>query len=257
MLFGSKNRRPGGVRPIEPQRFTFEVRVESRFTRTSSFEMISRESRFAARLSASRDIMKKTHALATAVTAATLSLIGSAHAWAGDAYTFPSMSGASITTNAPAFAPPAADASAQAVVPEATSSVSISSGHASYKFVPPAPTSGRAHGERFGMTARAAEAYAYQFLNQMLNSASYANYAADYTRLFAPGYAVSTWTGRVFGTVDAGHGGPVDSWTAAAYYMPRLAGPTRRRESAPDLNPMPQLRPHPELETHPTFGKGN
>lgn len=201
--------------------------------------------------------MKKTHALATAVTTATLSLIGSAHAWAGDTYTFPSMSGASIAS-APAFTPPAADTNAHAVVvPEATSSVSITSGHASYKFVPPAPTSGRAHSERFGLSARAAEAYAYQFLNEMLNSASYANYAADYTRLFAPGYAVSTWTGRVFGAVDGGYGGAVDSWTAAAYYMPRLAGPSRRRETRPDLSPMPQLRPHPELETHPTFGKGN
>lgn len=201
--------------------------------------------------------MKKTHALATAVTAATLSLIGSANASAGDTYTFPSVSGASITANAPVFAAPTADAGAQSAVPEAASSVGISSVHASYKFAPPAPTSGRGHDERFGLSARAAEAYAYEFLNRMLNSASYANYAADYTRLFAPGYAVSTWTGRVFGAVDAGYGGPVDSWTAAAYYMPRVAGPTRRRETAPDLSPMPQLRPHPELETHPTFGKGN
>lgn len=201
--------------------------------------------------------MKKTHAIATAVTAATLSLLGSSNVWADETYSFPSMSGAAIAASGPAVAPAPADAKAQAVVPEATTSVSISGGHASYKFVPPAPTSGRAHDERFGLTARAAEAYAYQFLNQMLNSASYANYAADYTRLFAPGYAVSTWTDRVFGAVGTGYGGPIDSWTAAAYYMPRLHGPARRDETAPDLSPMPRLRSHPELETHPTFGTGN
>lgn len=200
--------------------------------------------------------MKKTHVLATAVTMATLSLIGSPNVLAGETYAFPSMSGATIAS-APAFAPPMADPSAQAVSPEAASSVGMGVGHASYKFAPPAPTSGRAHGEHYGMTARAAEAHAYRFLNQMLNSASYANYTADYARLFAPGYAVSTWTGRVFGAVDTGYGGAVDSWTAATYYMPRLGGPARRRETMPDLSPMPQLRPHPELETHPTFGKGN
>jgi hypothetical protein len=125
------------------------------------------------------------------------------------------------------------------------------------KFVPPAPTSGRSHDERFGMRSRAAEAYAYQFLTHMLNSSSYANYAADYARLFAPGYAVSTWTDRMFGMVDAGYGGPVDSWTAAAYYMPHRRGPARRHESAPDLSTMPEFRPHPELQTNPTFNKGS
>jgi hypothetical protein len=124
-------------------------------------------------------------------------------------------------------------------------------------FVPPAPTSGRGHGDRFGMRSHAAEAYAYKFFTHALSTASYANYAADYARLFAPGYAVSTWTDRMFGVIDAGYGGPVDSWTAAAYYMPRVQGPTRRRESAPDLSTMPSFRPHPELETPPTFKKSN
>jgi hypothetical protein len=204
--------------------------------------------------------MKTTGKLATVVTASTILLAGSADAWASDQYSFPSMSGATIAAATPTFVAPAAtvgEAGAPSAAPYASNSLSVGGAQVSYKFVPPAPTSGRAYDERFGMRSRAAEAYAYQFLTHMLNSSSYANYAADYARLFAPGYAVSTWTERVFGTVDAGYGGAVDSWTAAAYYMPRLRGPARRRETAPDLSPMPELRPHPELQAPPTFNKGS
>jgi hypothetical protein len=88
-------------------------------------------------------------------------------------------------------------------------------------------------------------------MSHALATASYANYASDYARLFAPSYAVNTWTERVFGLVDAGYGA-IDGWTAAAYGMPRLRSGLRR-EMAPDLAPMPQFRRHPELEQSPSF----
>lgn len=193
--------------------------------------------------------------LATAVTAATALLMGTAQAWASDQFSFPSVNGAGIAGSAPVFVAPAgADAHAQGLAPQFAGSLSINT---SGYFVPPAPTSGLGHGDRFGMRSHAAEAYGYKFLTHALSTASYANYAADYVRLFAPGYAVGTWTDRMLGMVDAGYGGPVDSWTAAAYYMPRVRGPVRRRESAPDLSTMPSFRAHPELQAPPMFNKSN
>jgi len=103
------------------------------------------------------------------------------------------------------------------------------------------------------MRSQRADAYSYRFLTHALASASFANYAADYYRLFTPGYAVTTWTERMAGVVDIGYGGAIDSWTAGAYYMARLRGPARRGETAPDLSLMPKFRPHPELEQNPTF----
>lgn len=193
--------------------------------------------------------MKATNGFATVVTAAALTL-GSANAWASDQYSFPSAAGANIAAQTPTFVAPAAGD------PGATTTGTVSVGGASYKFVPPTPTSGRSHDERYGVRSQAAEAYAYRFLTHALNSSSYANYAADYARLFAPGYAVTTWTDRMFGAIDAGYGGPVDGWTAAAYYLPRARGPVRRGESAPDLSTMPAFRPHPELQA-PTFNRSN
>jgi len=114
----------------------------------------------------------------------------------------------------------------------------------------PPPT---AYDERFGRRSREADAYAFRFLTHALSAASYANYAADYYRLFAPNYAVTVWTDRVAGLVEAGYGGAVDSWTAGAYYLGRARGPRHRRETAPDLSTMPKFRPHPELEGVPTF----
>ena len=169
-------------------------------------------------------------------------------AWAADQYNFPSPNGAGLSAQPSVFVPLAPDGG--------TPSLNVNAGKAPH-LAPPAPTTGTSHSERFGMRSAAAEAYTYRFLTHALNSSAYANYAADYVRLFAPGYAVSTWTDRVAGVVDAGYGGAVDGWTAAAYYLPRLAGPMRRRESAPDLNPMPAFRPHPELQSHPTFNKGS
>ena len=183
-------------------------------------------------------------------------MLGSANAWASDQYSFPSAAGANIAAQTPTFVAPAAgDPGAQGLT-TTTGTVSVGGAQATYKFVPPAPTSGRSHDERFGARSQAAEAYAYRFLTHALNSSSYANYAADYARLFAPGYAVTTWTDRMFGAIDPGYGGAVDGWTAAAYYLPRTRGPVRRRESAPDLSTMPSFRAHPELQA-PTFNKSN
>lgn len=195
--------------------------------------------------------------LAALVTTLASVLVGSAQA--SDQYSFPSSNGLGIAAAAPVFmAPPSdVDAAARAAGVSADGSLSVSGVGVSYRFAPPALTSGHAYDERFGMRSRAAEAYAFQFLTHALNSAAYRNYAGDYARLFAPGYAVSAWTDRMFGVVDAGYGGAVDSWTAAAYYMPRVRGPARRRESAPDLSTMPTFHPHPELQTPPTFQKGS
>jgi hypothetical protein len=199
--------------------------------------------------------MTPTSKLATVVTAVATLLTGTAQAWASEQFSFPSTNGAGIAASTPVFVAPAGvEANTQGLAPQFAGSLSA---NASGYFVPPAPTSGLGHGERFGMRSHAAEAYAYKFFTHALSTASYANYASDYVRLFAPGYAVSTWTDRMFGIVDASYGGPVDSWTAAAYYMPRVRGPARRRESVPDLSTMPSLRPHPELETPPTFNKSN
>jgi hypothetical protein len=201
--------------------------------------------------------MTPTSKLATVVTAVATLLMGTAQAWASEQFSFPSTNGAGIAAATPVFvAPTGAEANMPSVAPQVASSFSAT-GVSTY-FVPPAPTSGRDHGERFGMRSHAAEAaYAYGFFTHALSTASYANYAADYVRLFAPGHAVGTWTDRMFGIVDASYGGPVDSWTAAAYYMPRVRGPARRHESAPDLSTMPAFRSHPELQTPPTFNRSN
>lgn len=192
--------------------------------------------------------------LATAVTAAAALSMGTAQARASDQFSFPSVNGVGIAGSAPVFVAPAAtEVNTQGLAPQFAGSLSVNT---SAYFVPPAPTTGLGHGDRFGMQSHAAEAYGYKFLTHALNTASYANYAADYVRLFAPGYAVGAWTDRMFGMIDAGYGGPVDSWTAAAYYMPRVRGPVRRLESAPDLSTMPSFRPHPELQA-PTFNRGN
>lgn len=190
---------------------------------------------------------------ATIVTAAAASLAIAGAARAAEQYSFPSASGAGIAASTPVFQSPdakAMDGSHLATVAGVSGS--------EYRFAPPpAPTGGRSHDDRFGMRARAADAYAYRFFGHTLSTASYANYAADYARLFAPGYAVTAWTDRMFGVIDAGYGGAVDSWTAGAYYMSRMRGPARRRETAPDLSTMPEFRPHPELERAPTFSNQN
>jgi hypothetical protein len=93
-------------------------------------------------------------------------------------------------------------------------------------------------------------------MSHALMVAPYANYAADYARLFAPNYAVTAWTDRVFGVVDSGYSA-VDGWTAAAYGLPHVQGPRRRGESSPDLTLMPTFRAHPELDRRPTFKHGS
>ena len=72
------------------------------------------------------------------------------------------------------------------------------------------------------MEAQRSTSYASRLMSHALMVAPYANYAADYARLFAPNYAVSAWTDRVFGVIDGGYTA-VDGWTAAAYGMPRVA----------------------------------
>ena len=120
----------------------------------------------------------------------------------------------------------------------------------------PLPIGSPDYKARYGAhSPSAADIYAYRFLTHALASQSLANYAADYYRLFTPGYAVTAWTNRVAGFVETGYGNAVDSWTGGAYYLAHLRGPRVRRDSPPDLSPMPVFRPHPELENNPTFGK--
>lgn len=172
----------------------------------------------------------------------TLSLSAASIAAAGEQYVFPSAAGVQLSASPPpTFVSPA-------------SSTSVSSLNVSHAFVsgyaarssydPPLPPPNYA----FGRSAP----YAGALMSRALMVAPYANYAADYARLFAPNYAITQWTERVFGIVDGGYT-PVDGWTAATYGMPRLQGPHRRSESAPDLSAMPKFRPHPELEAGPTF----
>ncbi len=188
--------------------------------------------------------------LAAAVSAMALAGVFTGPATAGDKFAFPSMSGATIVA-APQFAPPAA---------ETKSALSPNLGAFGVKGMKadkiPLPLVTPNYG-RFAAFAPSADAYAYRFLTHALASQSFANYAADYARLFAPGYAVTAWTDRVSGVIDTGYGSAIDSWTAGAYYMGRVRGPVRRRETAPDLSRMPEFRPHPELETHPTFNNTN
>ncbi|NOT40170.1 MAG: hypothetical protein HOP13_06735 [Alphaproteobacteria bacterium] len=194
--------------------------------------------------------MKVTSSLATAVTTAALSLCASSIAGAGDQYAFPSQSGVQLGASpAPAFV---ASASAQAGHTGITVGNTFVYAPALNRYEPPLPPPNFAYG-----TSGAAP-YAGRLMSHALMVAPYANYAADYARLFAPNHAVSAWTERVFGVIDGGYTA-VDGWTAAAYGMPRVAGPRRRGESSPDLSLMPSFRAHPELDRGPaTFrNQGN
>ena len=161
---------------------------------------------------------------------------------AAEQYAFPSVSGAAIAAAAPgAFVAPANK-------PEATGAITFAISAPGFakaaQFTPPAflPQPG---------TQREADAGGYRFVTRALDYAAIAHYASDYTRLFAPGHAVSAWTERVSGHVGRDYGSAVDSWTLAAYFFPALGGP--RRDSAPDLSTMPALRAHPELQQPPVF----
>lgn len=172
-----------------------------------------------------------------AITAACVSLaIGtSPFAAAGDQYAFPSAGGAQLgAMPAPVFVPPTF--AGQGWAGARLDYRPVTSG----RHEPPAPP----------------PAYAFRphLMSHALMVAPYANYAADYSRLFAPNFAVTAWTDRVFGVMTAGYGA-VDGWTAAAYGLPRVAGPRRRGETAPDLSPMPALRAHPELNESPVFDR--
>jgi len=192
----------------------------------------------------------------TAAVALSLGLAAGAAmpAAADDSFTFPSASGTMIAATAtPQFAPPAgAQVEAGFVAPE-TGGVVLTG--VSKPDQIPLPIGSPDHKARFGMHSQSGDVYGYRFLTHALASQSFANYAADYYRLFTPGYAVTAWTDRVAGFVETGYGNAVDSWTGGAYYMGRVRGPSTRRNSPPDLSRMPVFRPHPELETHPTFGK--
>ncbi|MBP6013543.1 MAG: hypothetical protein KBA31_15055 [Alphaproteobacteria bacterium] len=191
--------------------------------------------------------MNRTRATATVITiAVALSTAGASSA--SNEYTFPSANGVQIATTAtPSFnlTAPTTDRQLDVVVPVAGTSIAQSVGHhhRRYDVAPPLPIIGYGRG---------GDAFGYRFLTHALMSAAYSNYAADQARLFAPAYAVSAWTDRVFGVVDVGYGA-VDGWTAATYDMRRLRGPSRRSESVPDLSLMPTLRAHPELQQAPTF----
>jgi hypothetical protein len=183
--------------------------------------------------------------LAASISALALAGTSVSPATADEKYSFPSVSGASISA-APHFVPPDGSAAFSASV----SGLGVK-GVAKMDKVPiplVAPTYGH-----FAALAPSGDAYGYRFLTHALRSQSFANYAADYYRLFAPAYAVTAWTDRVSGIVETGYGGAVDSWTAGAYGLARVRGPSRRRNSAPDLSIMPEFRPHPELENNPTF----
>ncbi len=192
--------------------------------------------------------MNTTRKIATLVTAA-LSICTAVVATAGENYAFPSASGVQLSaTPTPTFIAPA---NGEASQPYA-SGVSVGNAFvygqpafARYQLPPPVYAGGQA------------TPYASRLMSHAFMVAPYANYAADYARLFAPNYAVSAWTDRVFGVVDSGYTA-VDGWTAAAYGLPRLHGPRRRGESAPDLTLMPPFRAHPELDRGPTFNlQGN
>jgi hypothetical protein len=192
------------------------------------------------------DTMKATRSLATAVTTAALSLAASSIAAAGDQYVFASPGGVQLAASpAPTFAAPA-------VGHASASNVTIGStfgyGPALHRYEPPLPP------PSFAAGSSGAAPYAGQLMSHALMVAPYANYAADYARLFAPNHAVSAWTERVLGVVDSGYT-TVDGWTAATYGMPRVSGPRRRGESRPDLSLMPSFRAHPELDRPSTFNR--
>lgn len=189
----------------------------------------------------------------TAVIALLLTAAAVMPAAAGDQYSFPSASGTMIAATTSQFVPPAVgNADANAVAPELGGAIAMT-GASKFNNIP-LPIGSPDYKARYGVHSPSADAYAYRFITHALASQSFTNYAADYYRLFAPGYAVTAWTDRVAGFVETGYGA-VDSWTGGAYYLGRVRGPSGRRNSPPDLSKMPVFRPHPELETHPTFDK--
>ena len=190
--------------------------------------------------------MTVTRSIATAVTTAALVLAMPSISAAGDQYSFPSASGVQLSgTQAATFVAPATGA-APTAAGVSVGNVFVYGQPSLAKHDQPLPLPG------FAYAPGPATPYAGRLMSHALMVAPYANYAADYARLFAPSYAVSAWTERVFGVVDSGYTA-VDGWTAAAYGMPRIQGPHRRGESAPDLSLMPTLRAHPELEQARTF----
>jgi len=195
--------------------------------------------------------MKTSNKLVTLITAG-LTLATGQTALAEDQYSFPSPNGALVAATSPHFAP--ASAEPQASLAADVGGMSVASGLAvSIDKAPPLPIGGHTYKDRFGMHSQGGDAYSYRFLTNALASQSFANYAADYYRLFTPGYAVTAWTDRVYGLVDLGYGGAIDSWTGGAYYLGKVRGPSRRRDAAPDLSVMPTFRAHPELEEKPVF----
>jgi hypothetical protein len=192
---------------------------------------------------------------ATVITAATL-LAAATSARAGDEYAFPSASGVLIAASTSSFvaSPIGSPVEAGVLAPAFGGPFAVGAGAGKFGKIPPMtlPVGDTIFNTTYAR-GQAADAYAYRFLTHALSSASFANYAADYYRLFTPGAAVTTWTERMAGIVDVGYGGAVDSWTAGAYYLGRVPGPRRRGESAPDLTLMPKFHPHPELEENPTF----
>lgn len=193
--------------------------------------------------------MSFTHNTTTAVIALSLGLAAALPAQAEEKYAFPSVSGAMIASTSAKFAPPASPQGEAQVVAPGVGTLAAKSDR------PPLPIGSPDYKSRFGMRAQSSDAYGYRFLTHALASQSFANYAADYYRLFTPGYAVTAWTDRVAGFVETGYGSAIDSWTGGAYYLGRARGPAVRRETKPDLSTMPEFRPHPELQTHPTFDR--
>jgi hypothetical protein len=191
----------------------------------------------------------------TAVIALSLAAAAAMPAAASEKYSFPSASGTMIAATTSQFVPPATPQSeTQVIAPETGAAIAVTGASKSNQV--PLPIGSPDYKARYGMRSQsAADVYSYRFLTHALASQSLANYAADYYRLFTPGYAVTAWTDRVAGFVETGYGNAVDSWTGGAYYLGRVRGPSGRRNSPPDLSTMPVFRAHPELETHPTFDK--
>ncbi len=190
--------------------------------------------------------MKPTRTIATAITIAALMIGTTQVTTAGEQYAFPSPNGAQLAaTPTPVFVVPGQTALG---IGNVSAGAKFAYGHTSLAdHAPPLPPPGYAFGPQQAP-------YAGHLMSRALMVAPYANYAADYSRLFAPNYAVTAWTDRVFGIVTGGYG-TVDGWTVAAYGLSRVAGPRRRSESAPDLSTMPKLRAHPELQENLKFDR--
>lgn len=187
--------------------------------------------------------METTRSIATAVTMATLAIGAASGARAGETFAFPSANGVQLASApAPTFSLPA-----QSAPQIGFGGAKFDHGHMqTARHEPPLPPPAFAYGHQ--------TPYASRFMSHALMIAPYANYAADYSRLFAPNHALDAWTDRVFGIVTSGYGA-VDGWTAVAYGLPRAAGPRRRNESVPDLSTMPKFRAHPELQETPAFDR--